>query len=79
MIVEDLVDSGRSLKRLRDHFISRGAAEVCVVVLIDKKTKRAVETSVEWRALEAEDLYLLGYGLDDGEGGRNLPDLWVVD
>ena len=79
LIVEDMIDSGRSLKRLREHFLNRGAAEVCVVVLIDKKAKRAVETSVEWSALEAEDLYLLGYGLDDGEGGRNLPDLWVVD
>jgi hypoxanthine phosphoribosyltransferase len=48
-------------------------------VLVDKKAKRAVDVSVEWSALEAEDLYLLGYGLDDGEGGRNLPDLWVVD
>ncbi len=79
LIVEDLVDSGRSLKRLREHFLSRGVAEVCVVALIDKKAKRAVETSVEWSALEAEDLYLLGYGLDDAESGRNLPDLWVVD
>ena len=79
LIVEDLVDSGRSLKRLREHFLSRGAAEVCVVALIDKKAKRAVDVSVEWSALEAEDLYLLGYGLDDAESGRNLPDLWVVD
>ena len=79
LIVEDLVDSGRSLQRLREHFFSRGAAEVCVVVLVDKKAKRAVDVSVEWSALEAEDLYLLGYGLDDGERGRNLPDLWVVD
>ena len=79
LIVEDLIDSGRSLKRLRDHFLSRGAAEVCIVVLIDKKTKRAVDVPVEWSALESEDLFLLGYGLDDGERGRNLPDLWVVD
>ncbi|MBQ9126923.1 MAG: hypoxanthine phosphoribosyltransferase, partial [Thermoguttaceae bacterium] len=79
LIVEDMIDSGRSLKRLRDHFVSRGAAEVCIVVLIDKKTKRAVDVPVEWSALESEDLFLLGYGLDDGERGRNLPDLWVVD
>lgn len=79
LIVEDLIDSGRSLQRLREHFLNRGAAEVCVVVLVDKKAKRAVDVSVEWSALEAEDLYLLGYGLDDGESGRNLPDLWVVD
>lgn len=79
LIVEDMIDSGRSLKRLRDHFLSRGAAEVCIVVLIDKKTKRAVDVPVEWSALESEDLFLLGYGLDDGERGRNLPDLWVVD
>ena len=79
LIVEDMIDSGRSLKRLRDHFLSRGAAEVCIVVLVDKKTKRAVDVPVEWSALESEDLFLLGYGLDDGERGRNLPDLWVVD
>ncbi len=79
LIVEDMIDSGRSLKRLRDHFLSRGAAEVCIVVLVDKKTKRAVDVPVEWSALESEDLFLLGYGLDDGERGRNLPDLWIVD
>ena len=79
LLVEDMIDSGRSLKRLRDHLVSRGAAEVCVVVLVDKKTKRAVDVPVEWSALESEDFFLLGYGLDDGERGRNLPDLWVVD
>ena len=47
LIVEDLIDSGRSLQRLREHFLNRGAAEVCVVVLVDKKAKRAVDVSVE--------------------------------
>ena len=79
LIVVDLIDSGRSLQRLREHFLNRGAAEVCVVVLVDNMAKRAVDVSVVWSALEAEDLYLLGYGLDDGESGRNLPDLLVVD
>lgn len=79
LIVEDMVDTGRSLKRLRDHFLSQGAAEVCVVALIDKKAKRAVDAPIEWSALEAEDRFLFGYGLDDGERWRNLPDIWAVD
>lgn len=79
LIVEDMVDTGRSLKRLRDHFLSQGAAEVCVVALIDKKAKRAVDAPIEWSALEAGDRFLFGYGLDDGERWRNLPDIWAVD
>lgn len=79
LIVEDLIDTGRSLAKLRDHFLNAGAAEVCVAVLVAKKKRRAVDVPIEFCVLEAEDVYLVGYGLDDAENGRQLPDLWAVD
>jgi len=79
LIVEDMIDTGRTLDALRRYFLSRGALEVRVVVLIDKRKKRAVDVPIDFHALESNDQYLVGYGLDDGETGRNLPDLWIVD
>lgn len=79
LIVEDLIDTGRSLAKLREHFLNDGAAEVCVAVLADKKKKRDVDVPINFRVLEADDLYLVGYGLDDAENGRQFPDLWYVD
>ncbi len=79
LIVEDIVETGLSLDFLRRHFLERGAADVKIAVLLDKPTKRKVDVPVDFRAFEAPDLYLVGYGLDDAETGRGLPDLWYVD
>ena len=79
LIVEDLVDSGRTLAALRRHFIALGASEVKSAVLVKKLAPRAEDAPVDFYALEAENLYLVGYGLDDAENGRQLPDIWVVE
>ena len=79
LIVEDLVDSGRTLAALRRHFIALGASEVKSAVLVKKLAPRAEDAPVDFYALEAENLYLVGYGLDDAENGLQLPDIWVVE
>lgn len=79
LIVEDVVDSGRTLDALRRLFLSRGASEVRIVVLLNKETKRAIDVPIDFCALKTDNRYLVGYGLDDGEKGRNLPDIWVVE
>ncbi|MBQ9812909.1 MAG: hypoxanthine phosphoribosyltransferase [Thermoguttaceae bacterium] len=79
LIVEDIVETGISLDFLRRHFLERGAADVKIAVLLDKPTKRKVDVPVDFRAFEAPDVYLVGYGLDDAEAGRGLPDLRYVE
>ena len=64
---------------MRRHFLERGAADVKIAVLLDKPTKRKVDVPVDFRAFEAPDVYLVGYGLDDAEAGRGLPDLRYVE
>ena len=78
LIVEDIVETGYSLDFLRRLFLEREAADVKIAVLLDKPTKRKVDVPIDFRTFEAPDAYLVGYGLDDAETGRGLPDLWYV-
>ena len=79
LIVEDIVETGRTLAALRTRFLNAGAADVKIAALLDKPNKRKTDVPVEFRCFTADDLYLVGYGLDDAEKYRELPDLLYVD
>ncbi len=79
LIVEDVVDTGTTLHFLQKLLLERGAKEVCTAVLVDKPKARKVEVQVEFRAIENCDKFLVGYGFDNMEADRNLPDLCYID
>ena len=78
LIVEDIVDTGRTLKRLREYFAEQGAVSVEVCVLLDKKDRRIVEVPVEYTGFSIPDEFVVGYGLDFDEKMRNLPAVYTV-
>jgi hypoxanthine phosphoribosyltransferase len=73
LLVDDIVDSGRTLATVRDELLRRGAAQLEVCVFLDKPTHRAVELDIAYRCFEVEDVFVVGYGLDHAGRHRNLP------
>lgn len=78
LIVEEIIDSGRTLRFLYDRLKSGGPASVEIVTLLDKKSKRVVEVPVKYVGREIDDQFLVGYGLDLEEKERNLSDVYYL-
>ena len=73
VIVEDIVDTGRTLNDITMLLKSRGAASIRVVTLLDKPSRRLVDFKPDYALFSIPDLFVIGYGLDYGEYFRNLP------
>ena len=73
VVVDDILDSGRTLRFARDLFLERGARSVCTCVMLDKKTNRAVEMEADHIGFEVDDVFVVGYGLDYDNHYRELP------
>lgn len=73
LIVEDIVDSGRTIARLREMFMARGARTLRVVSLLDKTSRREIQVNVEYVGFEIPDEFVVGYGLDFDQKYRTLP------
>lgn len=78
LIVDDILDSGRTLNFTKKLLIERGAKSVQSCVLLDKKTNRAVEFEADYAGFEIEDLFVVGYGLDYDNHYRELPHIAKV-
>jgi hypoxanthine phosphoribosyltransferase len=79
LVIDDICDSGRTLKTIHEDLTARGAAEVQVVVLV----RRAVgepSFSPQWCGFEYDGPeWFVGYGMDDGSRWRNLPEIYLVN
>ena len=75
IIVEEIIDRGRSLKFLRDRLIQSEPASLEIVTLLDKAEKRLVDVPVKYVGRKVEDHFLIGYGLDLEECARNFSDI----
>ena len=73
LLIDDILDSGRTLERLAHELRARGARDVRTCVLLDKPSRRAVPIEADWRCFEVADEFVVGYGLDLGGRYRNLP------
>lgn len=78
LIVEEIIDSGRTLKFLYERLKASGPASVEIVTLLDKASKRVVEVPVKYVGRSIDDQFLVGYGLDLEEKCRNLPDVYYL-
>jgi len=78
LIVEEIIDSGRTLKFLYERLKSAGPISVEIVTLLDKASKRVVDVPVKYIGRPIEDQFLVGYGLDLEEYSRNLPDIYYL-
>ena len=73
LLVDDILDTGKTMHALKREFMERGAAEVRSCVFLDKPSRRALEFEADFRVFEVEDLFVVGYGLDYAGRYRNLP------
>ena len=78
IIVEDIIDSGRTLKFLVDELRSRKPRSLRICCLLDKKSRRQVQFEADYVGFDIEDLFVVGYGLDVNEQFRNLPSIHYV-
>lgn len=78
LIVEDIIDSGHTLRFVMDVLRARQPASLRLCTLLDKRSRRTVEIPVDYTGFEIEDKFVFGYGLDLDEKFRNLPFIGVV-
>lgn len=78
LIIEEIIDSGRTLKFLYERLKQAGPASVEIVTLLDKEAKRVVDVPVKYVGRTIDDQFLIGYGLDLEEKCRNLPDIYYL-
>ena len=79
LIVEDIVDSGNTLKFLVEHLKNKGARSVKTCTLLDKPSRRKVDFAPDYKGKVIPDEFVFGYGLDLFEQYRNLPFVAVVN
>ena len=73
IIVEDIIDTGRTLNDVVKLLKARGPLALRVITLLDKPSRRIVDLNPDMALFEIEDRFVIGYGLDCGEMYRNLP------
>ena len=73
MIVEDIIDTGLTLKYLYDNFSARGPASLSIISLLDKPERRKADIKVDYTGFVIPDEFIVGYGIDYAEKYRNLP------
>lgn len=78
LIVEDIIDSGRTLNLLTNLLRERGAKSVRTVTLLDKPSRREVNYTPDYIGAEIPDEFVVGYGLDYDERFRNLPFVGIL-
>ena len=78
LIVEDIVDTGKTLKVVKEMFYTKGAEEVKIVTLLDKPEGRLVEIEPDWCGFITPNEFVIGYGLDYNQKYRNLPYVGVI-
>lgn len=79
LLIEDIVDTGYTLRTILDLLRFRGARSVKLCALLDKVEAREVDVQIDYRGFEIEKLFVVGYGLDFDERYRNLPYIGVFD
>jgi hypoxanthine phosphoribosyltransferase len=78
VIVEDIVDTGLTMKRMVENLGTRRPAEVHICTLLLKPDKLQVPLDIEYVAMEIPNEFIVGYGLDYDQQGRNLPDIYKI-
>ena len=79
LIVEDIIDSGRTLHYLMELLKTRNPKSLKLCTLLDKPSRRVTEVKVDYCGFEIPDEFVVGYGLDYAQRYRNLPYIGVVE
>ena len=79
LLIDDILESGNTLRFAQDLMNSRGARNVEIAVLLDKHSKRKAQVKADYVGFECPDHFVVGYGMDVGFAFRELPFVGVVE
>lgn len=79
IVVEDIVDSGRTLSYLMELLEQRGPKSLALCTLLDKPERRVIDVNVDYTGFQIPDEFVVGYGLDYDQRYRNLPYIGIVE
>jgi len=79
LVIEDIIDSGRTLSYLLEMLKDRGPSSLRLCTLLDKPSRRVVDVDVDYMGFQIPDEFVVGYGLDYDQRYRNLPYIGVVE
>jgi len=79
ILVEDIVDTGRTARRLLDELAAKHPRSLRLAALLDKPSRRQVDLTIDYLGFTIEDRFVVGYGLDENERYRNLSDIRVLN
>jgi len=78
LIVEDIIDTGHTLSQVYEILRTRNPRSLRICTLLNKPSRREVEVAVDWVGFDIPDEFVIGYGIDFAQQGRNLPHIGVV-
>jgi len=78
LIVEEIIDTGRTLSFLRSRLFASAPASLKIVTLLDKPARRELPIKADYIGKTIDDRYVVGYGMDSEEIGRNYPDIYAL-
>jgi hypoxanthine phosphoribosyltransferase len=79
LLVDDILESGRTLAFAKDLLIARGASKVLISVMLEKPHKRAVQVEADYIGFKSPDKFVVGYGMDVAHNYRQLPFIGCLD
>ncbi|MCI8891143.1 MAG: hypoxanthine phosphoribosyltransferase [Eubacterium sp.] len=79
IVVEDIIDTGRTLRLLLDNLRARGPKCLKLCTLLDKPERRVVEVAVDYNGFVVPNKFVIGYGMDYEQRYRNLPYIGVIE
>ena len=79
LIVEDIIDTGHTLSQVYDILQTREPRSLKVCALLNKPSRREIDVSIDWVGFDIPDEFVIGYGIDFAQQGRNLPHIGVVN
>ncbi len=78
LLIDDILESGRTLRFAKELMLERGAKSVTIAVLLDKKVKRQTELEADYVGFDCPDYFVVGYGMDVAYAFRELPFVGIV-
>lgn len=78
LLVEDIVDTGRTIQEVKRLLFNKGASEVKIITLLDKPSRRLIDIDADFVGFEIPNEFVIGFGLDFNEKYRNLPYVGIL-
>ena len=79
LIVEDIIDTGRTLSYLKDYLLSKKPKSLKICTLVNKPSRRIIDVLIDYNGFDIEDKFIVGHGFDIDEDFRNMPYIGYVE